>query len=1261
MRNNKKLNKDILNEVCVLAVKFLGCDTCTIWLYDEKQKKLLLRGASERHEPYVDIHYYGEGEGLTWYVFETRKELNLEKCSDLPEIWKGKYIDDVYSDRKKTGGPFLGLPIVHKGNVYGVLVFGSDKQSHIFSDDDNSFAKILSNTLALTLSDNKINFDTALLASLRDIISKLRWNKIQFISELIQAVMSCNTIEEIYNISVSYCKKRLSSTSTSIFMIDKEGSVVIKAHCGLKYKNSKKRSREKLISIINNIDKCPKIKLNNKNSKKNQFICMDCGGLNQMCQLGLKEINDNDLIMPLNVYETNCGFLRVIKEKNIEKNEFEYDVFSEDDKEALITIAGIISLGIASQKKEKRAYSLHRIGELINREDEEDIFNEICEIILTDEECYAECIIRRYDQNTNSLILVGSKHLRDDKDKLRAVSISRGIVGSVFKKGEYEIIDDISVDKRCVFHDWVKNNHFVSSVIFPLKSVDNKYNYGTISILTKFKYVFNSNDIKYINSYISQISNVIQYIREKKELEIIRDIMGYINLANDADGIYKIIDKKISSSIGFDGCKIFEKKDAASEDSDEYYEWISKNKYLIPKKSVLLKALNGDKKIISIPEVNNCEYCADVIHVLHKIQSIVVKEVNYKGIPIYVLFYAYRRENTVFWREYQFDFYDVIYRQIESAIYKIRLIEDIEKENRNRVIASEMVEVISEEDDLIKILSLIINFFSGMFGCDLGYVCVLSKNNKYIKKGIFGYMNISENNMPDLEVGKGGILETVYKTKKPFYWRKGYNVDKEYVPFKGVSIDIQSEVIVPMIYNSIVVGFMTMASEKKHAYSESDMVFIQSIINQITIIIQNKIFYNQNSVLSRNIFREPDLNMICDTIAYMTAEIMRTEVVIVSIIEKDGNVRVLKVIGSSGIKNKKKEINKILYDGLSVSLDTLKKAELIIKNNEIKDNDKNDKIIEMIKNIHSPLSKVEGYIAKKYNFNKIISIPLVDGVEVIGVIDAYITNEYQLFQKEILLIRSMSISAANAIKTAILTMKLKEVNEKILETAHLASPGFMALDYIHDVSHVMGSINAGISKLIDFCDKGEFNKNSYLNIKESLIKEMSYLKKLFKNMVDYATKKKIEMHEIQFKEIIDEVLNFYSVSLELNRIKVKIDKNFERLLIKCDRNLMEQVFINLFNNSIYAIREKKSRQKEIKISFSNEKDSVTIFFKDNGIGIKNENLKLIYDIPYTTRPKFGSGFGLAICKKIVEDVHKGKISTVSEWGKYTVFNITIPK
>jgi len=105
--------------------------------------------------------------------------------------------------------------------------------------------------------------------------------------------------------------------------------------------------------------------------------------------------------------------------------------------------------------------------------------------------------------------------------------------------------------------------------------------------------------------------------------------------------------------------------------------------------------------------------------------------------------------------------------------------------------------------------------------------------------------------------------------------------------------------------------------------------------------------------------------------------------------------------------------------------------------------------------------------------------------------------------------------------------------------------------------------------------------------------------------------------------------------------------------IKIDRKLIEQVLINLINNSIHALEGIKDPL--IKISCIVEQEKTLIVVSDNGKGIEENIMNQIF-IPFYTTKKNGSGIGLSLSKNILKK-HGGNLLVSSEVGFYTTFTL----
>jgi len=103
-----------------------------------------------------------------------------------------------------------------------------------------------------------------------------------------------------------------------------------------------------------------------------------------------------------------------------------------------------------------------------------------------------------------------------------------------------------------------------------------------------------------------------------------------------------------------------------------------------------------------------------------------------------------------------------------------------------------------------------------------------------------------------------------------------------------------------------------------------------------------------------------------------------------------------------------------------------------------------------------------------------------------------------------------------------------------------------------------------------------------------------------------------------------------------------------------DKNLIEQVIINLINNAIEATNQCDTKKILLQVA-QHQHGKINISLSDSGSGISKENLENIF-VPFYTTKENGTGIGLSLSRQIMS-MHKGNITVSSVVGKGTCFNL----
>jgi len=144
-------------------------------------------------------------------------------------------------------------------------------------------------------------------------------------------------------------------------------------------------------------------------------------------------------------------------------------------------------------------------------------------------------------------------------------------------------------------------------------------------------------------------------------------------------------------------------------------------------------------------------------------------------------------------------------------------------------------------------------------------------------------------------------------------------------------------------------------------------------------------------------------------------------------------------------------------------------------------------------------------------------------------------------------------------------------------------------------------------------------------------------------------------------ELVQDVLDSFEIKAQRKNVTLSFVSDSESKKVYCDKDKIEQVLINLINNSINYGNEGGYT----KIKLFDAEDHVLIEIVDNGIGISKEHLGRLFERFYRVdksraRHVGGTGLGLSIVKHIVE-AHQQKIGVRSELAKGSVFYFSLKK
>ena len=213
-------------------------------------------------------------------------------------------------------------------------------------------------------------------------------------------------------------------------------------------------------------------------------------------------------------------------------------------------------------------------------------------------------------------------------------------------------------------------------------------------------------------------------------------------------------------------------------------------------------------------------------------------------------------------------------------------------------------------------------------------------------------------------------------------------------------------------------------------------------------------------------------------------------------------------------------------------------------------------------------------------------------------------------------------------------------------------------DFIDNMTHELKTPISTISLACEAMIDNKKNKNDYVKIIDEENKRLGHQVERVLNIARTEKQSyKIDKSSVNIHEIIEESMNVFRFKLEKKGGKIVNKLNAENPIINGNKSHLVNVFNNLIENGIKYSKDKPV----ITIESRNDKSSMEISIKDNGIGIKKNNLDKIFDKFYrepqgNIHNVKGFGLGLSYVKNIVDKLN-AKIIVKSKYGHGSVFTL----
>jgi len=251
---------------------------------------------------------------------------------------------------------------------------------------------------------------------------------------------------------------------------------------------------------------------------------------------------------------------------------------------------------------------------------------------------------------------------------------------------------------------------------------------------------------------------------------------------------------------------------------------------------------------------------------------------------------------------------------------------------------------------------------------------------------------------------------------------------------------------------------------------------------------------------------------------------------------------------------------------------------------------------------------------------------------------------------------------------------LIKTRDQLIQQDKMAALGRMASGIAHEIRNPLEIIYMGVDYLENNIPD---NNPQVLESIEKIFNAVSRADTIIKNVLSFSRQSVCKITQIPICQLLDNTLSLAQQIIQKNRVIVNCEYNDKSLEVAGDDNMLQQVFLNLLNNAVDAMKESKEKILTVRAYkkliteigyktgyrytdfFKIGDNMVVVEVSDTGKGIPKDVLSKIFEPFFTTKPlSEGTGLGLSIAHVIIERMN-GIIDVTSKENQGTTFFINL--
>jgi signal transduction histidine kinase len=239
----------------------------------------------------------------------------------------------------------------------------------------------------------------------------------------------------------------------------------------------------------------------------------------------------------------------------------------------------------------------------------------------------------------------------------------------------------------------------------------------------------------------------------------------------------------------------------------------------------------------------------------------------------------------------------------------------------------------------------------------------------------------------------------------------------------------------------------------------------------------------------------------------------------------------------------------------------------------------------------------------------------------------------------------------------------RELEERLRRAERSAISSRVAAGIAHEIRNPLSFISLSVDYVRDkFAPAAEQARADFTQLMDSVKEEINRLNDLVSDFLNLGRPARLKLRELDARSLVEEVAGLVRAKAEQQGVRLAVRVTSEAYgshsldtHIQADADQLKTCFSNLAINAVQAMPEGGA----LTITLHPRSSNVEVQFADTGHGIAPESLEHLFEPYFTTKEK-GTGLGLALTKKLIED-HGGRVTVDSKLGVGTTFAVTLPR